>query len=224
MTTTIRRICQVNTRPSLIRNNGQKITFVVMMLLAALMLCLLLPRSESAVIITASDECEKRCHMHFTPAQRAQLCAGIARGHSDGPAACALVAKDQLRLPFDETLRLCQLAAGPMPGHCVLTLRSAAAHTASSPWAAYKPAPINPKRPLPTHTRGIDPLALCAGANTTLPARCALELLAYTGRDAISAASLKAANHPSAVTASPQEAITAFCRDIDDVRSSFYPA
>ena len=189
-----------------------------------LRIILLLPLLHGAVGKTpASLDCEKRCHPHFTPSQKEQLCADaplLSSPSGGGPAACAAVAKDQLRLPFDEILRLCQRATGPAPGHCVLTLRAAAAHSASSPWANYKPPPINPKRPLPTHTRGIDPLALCGGANTTLPARCALELLAYTGRDTLSTSSLTAAKHHAPPAATPQEAITAYCRDVDDVRVS----
>ena len=144
-----------------------------------------------------NNECEKRCHINLTAKQKSLLCEGQASGEV-GPALCSQVAKDILRLQFDDVYRLCYGALSVMPSSCLKML-----HDASS---GRNQPPGKRKRPISsTSLRGLDGISLCRQANSTNPARCMIDLLSYTGTNSLTA--------PAVATTT----LVDYCREMDDL-------
>ena len=144
------------------------------------------------------NECEKRCHINLTSKQKAQLCEGQSAGEV-GPALCSQVAKDILRLQYDDVYRLCYGATSVMPAQCVKTLQDV-----SSGRNQPQPPPGQRKRTVsPTSLRGLDGISLCRLANSTNPARCMVDLLSYTGTNSLASPALAST-------------LVEYCREVDD--------
>ena len=143
-----------------------------------------------------NNECEKRCHINLTAKQKSQLCEGQAQGEV-GPALCSQVAKDILRLQFDDVYRLCFGASSVMPAQCVKTLQDASSGRNQPPGKRKRPVSS-------TSLRGLDGISLCRQANSTNPARCMIDLLSYTGTNSLAAAALAST-------------LLEYCREVDDL-------
>lgn len=144
-----------------------------------------------------NNEYEKRCHINLTAKQKSLLCEGQAPG-GVGPALCSQVAKDILRLQFDDVYRLCYGALSVMPSSCLKMLQDAS--------SGRNQPPGKRKRPISsTSLRGLDGISLCRQANSTNPARCMMDLLSYTG------------THSLAAPAVASSTLVDYCREMDDL-------